>query len=172
MRRAVFLDRDGTIIEDRGYIRDPDDVVALPGAVEALRDLQGKGWDLIVVSNQSGVGRGLIAPSEMDAVQARFLEVMRSAGVEITNSYLCVHDPAEDCGCRKPSPFHLEQAAREFGLDLAQSWMVGDRESDILCGKNAGCRTVWLKNPHFSVADGLADFAAEDWTAVRRVITA
>ena len=81
MKRALFLDRDGTIIEDRGYIRDPADVVLLPGAAEALRALEAAGWTLIVVSNQSGVGRGFVAPAEMDAVQVRFAEVMRAAGV-------------------------------------------------------------------------------------------
>src|SRR3569833_515964 len=139
-------------------MRDPDDVVLLPGAAEALRALEAAGWTLIVVSNQSGVGRGLIAPAEMDAVQARFTELMCAGGVRITASYLCSHHPDEDCGSRKPGALHLEQAAREYGIDLRQSWMVGDRESDILCGKNAGCRTIWLRNTGFPVNAGLADY--------------
>lgn len=170
MKPALFLDRDGTIIEDRGYMRDPALVRLLPGAARALRDCAREGWALVVVSNQSGVGRALITPEEMDAVQARFVEVMRDAGVEIAASYFCVHRPDENCLCRKPSAFLIEQAAREHGLDLSKSWMIGDRSSDIQCGKNAGCRTIWLANPLFSVVEGLADFVAQDWLQVCEIL--
>ena len=171
MKRALFLDRDGTVIEDRGYMRDPALVELLPGAADALRSLEAEGWALVVISNQSGVGRGLITPAEMDAVQARFLEVMRGAGVRITASYFCMHRPDENCRCRKPSLFHVEQAAREYGLDLPESWMIGDRHSDILCGKNAGCRTIWLSNPLFPVVPGVANFMARDWSEIRAILT-
>jgi D-glycero-D-manno-heptose 1,7-bisphosphate phosphatase len=170
MRRGLFLDRDGTVIEDRGYLHDPALVQLLPGAAEVLRAVEAEGWALIVVSNQSGVGRGLISPAEMEAVQARFLEVMSGAGVKITASYFCPHRPDEDCHCRKPSPFQVELAAREYGLDLTKSWMIGDRKSDILCGRNAGCSTIWLRNPMFPVADGLADFVAQDWDHARKIL--
>lgn len=172
MKRALFLDRDGTIIEDRGYMHDPALVQLIPGAADVLRSLEAAGWALVVVSNQSGVGRGLITPDEMDAVQARFVKVMRGAGVAITASYFCLHRPDEDCHCRKPSAFFLLEAAREYGLDLARSWMLGDRRSDILCGRNAGCKTIWLRNPLFPVVEGFADFVAEDWGAVREILAA
>ena len=170
MKRALFLDRDGTVIEDRGYMHDPDLVQLLPGAAEALREFGSGGWALVVVSNQSGVGRGLITPAEMDAVQARFLDMMRRERAEITASYFCVHEPEANCLCRKPSAFHVQQAAREYGLDLSKSWMIGDRRSDILCGKNAGCRTIWLSNPLFPVAEGVADFVARDWSEARAIV--
>lgn len=170
MRRALFLDRDGTLIEDRGYMRDPNDVKLLPGAAEALSELQ-RDWALIVISNQSGVGRGMIAPGEMHAVQARFLDEMRGAGVSITASYLCSHHPNDNCECRKPGVLHLRQAAREHGIDLAQSWMVGDRESDILCGKNAGCRTIWLRNSEFTVQAGLADYEADGLISIPAILS-
>ena len=170
MKRALFLDRDGTIIEDRGYMHDPDLVQLLPGAAEALREFGSEGWALVVVSNQSGVGRGLITPAEMDAVHARFLDMMQREQAPINASYLCVHAPDETCHCRKPSAFHLEQAAREHGLDLSKSWMIGDRGSDILCGKNAGCRTIWLSNSLFPVPEGVADFVAQDWGEVRAIV--
>ena len=170
MKRALFLDRDGTIIEDRGYMRDPALVELLPGAADALRAIAHEGWELVVVSNQSGVGRGLITLAEMEAVQARFLETMRGAGVEIAASYVCVHRPDENCHCRKPSAFHVELAARDLGLDLKTSWMIGDRRSDILCGKNAGCKTIWLNNPLFPVVEVLADFVAQDWGQARRIL--
>jgi histidinol-phosphate phosphatase family protein len=172
MRRALFLDRDGTIIEDRGYMRDPDLVELLPGAARALQALARQGWALVVVSNQSGVGRGLISSDEMTAVHSRFLEIMRQASVGFTASYFCVHLPDEACPCRKPSVFHLKQAALEHELDLSKSWMIGDRPSDILCGRNAGCRTIWLLNPLFPVAEGLADFVARDWDEIRRILAA
>lgn len=171
MKRALFLDRDGTIIEDRGYMRDPADVALFPGAAETLRALEGAGWILIVVSNQSGVGRGMISPAEMATVQSRFEDLMRSAGVNITASYLCAHHPDENCGCRKPGAFHLEQAARQHGIDLRQSWMVGDRESDILCGKNAGCRTIWLRNAEFPVDTGLADYEADGLISIPAILS-
>lgn len=170
MKRALFLDRDGTIIEDRGYMRDPALVQLLPGAVETLRLMERDGWALIVVSNQSGVGRGLISPSEMQAVQNRFLEVIQQAGVNITASYFCVHRPEDNCQCRKPSIFQVEQASREHGLDLRASWMIGDRRSDILCGKNAGCRTIWLSNPLYPVVPGLPHFVAENWAEVQAIL--
>lgn len=153
-------------------MRDPAQVELVPGAAEALRELAADGWVLVVISNQSGVGRGLIGVAEMDAVQDRFLAVMHDAGVEIAASYLCTHHPDENCACRKPSTMFLEEAERTHELDLAQSWMIGDRESDILCGKTAGCRTIWLENAEFPVASGLADFVARDWDAARAIIIA
>ena len=142
MKRAVFLDRDGVLIEDRGYMRDPDEVHLITGAAEALRRLAAEGWLLVVISNQSGVGRGLISAAEMEAVQARFLELFRAEGVEITATYICPHAPDAGCECRKPSPYLLRKSAEEHGIDLAASWMIGDKGSDIDAGAAAGCRTV------------------------------
>jgi histidinol-phosphate phosphatase family protein len=144
MNRAVFLDRDGVIVEDRGYMRDPADIALLPGTAAALRGLQREGWKLIVISNQSGVGRGLITVAEMGAVQARVVEVLRAEGVELTGAYFCPHHPDENCECRKPSPYLILKAAREHDVDLTRSWMIGDRESDLEAGRAAGCGHVLL----------------------------
>ena len=162
MNRALFLDRDGVVIEDRGHMRSPEDVVLLPGAAEALRRFADEGWKLIVISNQSGVGRGLITPAEMEAVQARFLDLLRSEGVEVAGSYICPHAPPAHCECRKPSPFLLKQAAAEHDVDLRQSWMIGDRESDLLAGRRAGCRTIWLRNKRFPETT-LATRSVDHW---------
>src|SRR5438874_1506049 len=124
MKRALFLDRDGTVTEDRGYMHDPALVQLLPGAAGVLRALSEEGWALVVISNQSGVGRGLISKDEMQAVHARFLWFMREAGVVITASYFCIHRPDENCHCRKPAPFQLQLAAKEHELDLSRSWMI------------------------------------------------
>ena len=168
MNPALFLDRDGTVIEERGYLSDPAGVRLLPGAAEALAALASEGWKLIMVSNQSGVGRGLITPQQMEAVQKRFLELMESKGVPIEGSYVCTHTPDDRCECRKPSPFLLRQAAAEHGVDLSASWMIGDREGDILCGRNAGCSTIWLRNDLFSVDAGLPTAIAADWNEIYR----
>jgi D-glycero-D-manno-heptose 1,7-bisphosphate phosphatase len=168
LSRALFLDRDGTIIEDRGYMREPGDVHPLPGAGEALLSIASRGWKLIIISNQSGVGRGLISRGQMDAVQARFLKLMESSGVQITASYFCPHAPEEGCDCRKPSDYFLQLAAKEHQIDLKRSWMAGDREADILCGRNAGCSTIWLRNETFPVAADLPTFIASDWGEIRQ----
>ncbi len=168
MNRALFLDRDGTIIEDAGYMGDPAFVRLLPGAADALAALAGEGWKLIIVSNQSGVGRGLIDAQQMQDVHNRFLELMRSRGVPITDSFFCTHGPSEACECRKPSPFLLEQAAHAHSIDLSASWMIGDREADILCGRNAGCSTIWLRNDAFGLPQDLPTFIANDWNEIYR----
>jgi D-glycero-D-manno-heptose 1,7-bisphosphate phosphatase len=170
VNRGLFLDRDGTVIEELGYLSDPDQVRLLPGSVEALASLQAEGWKLVIVSNQSGVGRRLITADQMDAVQRRFLEIVRGHGIQITASYMCIHTPDEGCECRKPSPFLLHRAAKEYSIDLQSSWMIGDREGDILCGKNAGCSTIWLRNGLFSVADDLPTLAVDTWTEIYRKI--
>jgi histidinol-phosphate phosphatase family protein len=141
-RKAVFLDRDGTIIEDTGYISDPELVQFLPGAAEALQRLQSAGYLLVIVSNQSGIGRGWITEDQYRQVQHRLLEELQKQNVLITRSYYCPHAPETGCLCRKPGPGLLEQAARELQIDLSRSWMVGDRTSDIEAGHAAGCRTV------------------------------
>jgi histidinol-phosphate phosphatase family protein len=172
MHRALFLDRDGTVIEDREYPRDPALVGLLPGAADALGRLAREGWKLIVIGNQSGVGRGLITPEEMRAVEARFEAIMRASGAPIDAAYFCLHAPDEGCPCRKPSPLLVQQAAREHAIDLAESFMIGDREADIQCGRNAGCPTIWLRNEIFAVEEGLPDSVAGDWRAVYETVTA
>ncbi len=171
MNRGLFLDRDGTVIEECGYISDPALVRTLPGAAEALAALASEGWKLIVVSNQSGVGRGLIAPEQMDAVQRRFLDLMRSQGIPIADSYVCTHTPEDGCECRKPSPYSLMRAAADHELDLSASYMIGDREGDILCGRNAGCSTIWLRNAMFPVPEDLPTFIANAWSEIRLLLT-
>lgn len=171
LKRAVFLDRDGTIIRDKGYMKDPAAIELVPGAVDTLKALCREGWKLIIVSNQSGVGRGLITVEEMNAVQAKFIRVLRSHGIEITASYLCTHTPDDACDCRKPGFAFLEKAAKEHSVDIGQSWIVGDRESDILCGRNAECSTIWFRTPHHEVARELPDHVADSWAEVYEKIS-
>ena len=140
-RRALFLDRDGTLIVDTGYPRDPALVEPLPGAIDALRALQAS-WTLVIISNQSGIGRGLIAQHEADAVHARVVELFAAGGVTFAGSYFCPHVPDAGCRCRKPAPGLILDAAHDLGLDLAASVMIGDRASDLEAGRAAGCGRV------------------------------
>ena len=137
-KRALFLDRDGTLIVDVGYPRDPARVQLLPGAVDALRTLQQQ-WLLVIVTNQSGVGRGMISLDEATAVQSRTNELFAAHGVAFTGVEMCVHAPEAACACRKPAPGLLLAAAQRLGIDLTASAMVGDKVSDVEAGLAAGC---------------------------------
>jgi histidinol-phosphate phosphatase family protein len=143
-RAAVFLDRDGTLIEDTRYPNDPAQVRLIPGAVDALTRLRERDFALVVVSNQSGIGRGLIRPEEAEAVHDRFVQELASHGVALDGFRYCPHAPDEACECRKPSPAMLLDLATELDLDLAASFIVGDKHSDMEAGRRAGCATVFL----------------------------
>jgi D-glycero-D-manno-heptose 1,7-bisphosphate phosphatase len=138
---ALFLDRDGTLIVDTGYPRDPTLVEVLPGALEALRELQ-RDYKLVIISNQSGIGRGRITQAEADAVHARVLEVFAAGGVAFAASYYCPHAPDAHCRCRKPAPGLILDAVAELDLDLARSAMIGDKPSDLAAGRAAGVPTL------------------------------
>jgi histidinol-phosphate phosphatase family protein len=140
-RPALFLDRDGTLIVDVGYPRDPALVEPLPGAIDALRELQ-HSYALVIISNQSGIGRGLITEAEAAAVHARTVELFAAGGVTFAGAYYCPHSPDAACRCRKPAPGLLFDAARELDLDLARSIMIGDKPSDLEAGRAAGCGHV------------------------------
>ena len=143
-RAAVFLDRDGTLIEDTGYLSDPASVRILAGAVEALRLLQALGLPLVVVSNQSGLGRGLISAHQAATVHARFVELFERAGIVFDLVLYCPHHPDAGCDCRKPSPGLLLQAEDELALDLSRSFMIGDKLSDADSGRRAGVSSILL----------------------------
>lgn len=142
LRPAVFLDRDGTIIEDRNYLGDPAGVYLLPGAAEAIVALNQAGWPVIVVTNQSGIGRGYFSEADYRAVADRMIELLTAEGASVEATYFCPHAPGvlPDCLCRKPAAGLFEQAAKEKGLDLARSHYVGDRVRDLVAGIERGGR--------------------------------
>ena len=153
--RAVFLDKDGTLVEDVPYNVDPARIRLAPGAREGLTALADAGYRLFVVSNQSGVARGMFGEEALGPVWAKLAELLGGFGVKLDGAYYCPHYPggsvpefARDCDCRKPAPGMLLRAAREHGLDLAESWLVGDILHDVEAGRRAGCRTVLLDNGH------------------------
>jgi D-glycero-D-manno-heptose 1,7-bisphosphate phosphatase len=142
LRAAAFLDRDGTIIEEREYLADPEGVALLAGAAQALRSLQNAGYALVVVTNQSGIARGYYREEEYQRVQARLEELLAREGVALDGSYYCPHHPdfTGRCDCRKPGTALYRRAARELGLHLAGSIYVGDRLSDVLPALELGGR--------------------------------
>jgi len=140
MSRAVFLDRDGTLIEDKDYLSDPDQVMIFPGAAEALKRLQDAGFKLFIVSNQSGIGRGYYTMEDMHRVNARLLEELDRHGVHIEKNYFAPEAPEQPSRGRKPSPQFLFDARDEFGIDLSESYMIGDKLTDLECGWNAGVK--------------------------------
>ena len=154
-RAAVFLDKDGTLVEDVPYNVDPALIRLGPGAVEGLRLLHAAGFPLIVISNQSGVARGYFAEAALGAVEARLRELLAAVGVPLAGFYYCPHHPdgsvaayAVACECRKPRPGMIVRAAREHAVDLARSWFVGDILHDVEAAHRAGCRAVLLDNGH------------------------
>jgi len=138
--KAAFVDRDGTIFEDKGYPRDPNTVELIPGSAEALRLLRKKGYLLFVVSNQSGVGRGIIQDHEFKAVHARCCELLQSEGVEIEEFGYCFHLPEDDCQCRKPNPGLITRVCRGEKIELSKCFTVGDRRCDLFLAKGIGAK--------------------------------
>ena len=138
LRRAVFLDRDGVINRDTGYVRRVEDFEFIGGVVQALQEIQRRGYLLFVVTNQSGIGRGYYTLEDYQRVNAWMLAQLASNAVTIRGVYVCPHAPDAGCACRKPAPGLLLQAQREHGLDLPNSWLVGDKPSDIEAAQRAG----------------------------------
>ncbi|MFL5813827.1 MAG: UDP-glucose 4-epimerase GalE [Bdellovibrionia bacterium] len=180
LRPAIFLDRDGTINEDPGYLSDPSMVKLLPGVGEALARLKKAGFLLIVVSNQSGVGRGLIQLEKLPLIHQRMDELLSAHGVKIDHYEFCIHHPDDECECRKPKPKLLLDSGARWGVDLSRSYMVGDRDSDVNAGKAAGCAgSVFLrtntadKSFHLNEADFSANTLSEaaDWILSQRKVT-
>ena len=136
MVRAVFLDRDGTINKDPGYFHEPDKFLFERNAVEGLKRLSSMGYLLIVVQNQSGIGRGMFTEKDTRAVNSRISSELSALGVKIEGFYYCPHTPEEKCSCRKPLPGLILKAAEDFGVELDGSWMAGDKSTDVNAAEN------------------------------------
>jgi D-glycero-D-manno-heptose 1,7-bisphosphate phosphatase len=167
--RAVFLDRDGTVIHDADYCSDPKQVHVFEGAPEALRRLKRKGYKLIIITNQSGIGRGFFTLEQYRAVET---EVLRQLGPGLIDaSYFCPDTPEQPSKCRKPAPGMILEAARDHHVDLARSFFVGDKEIDAECGRNAGVRTIRVRTGFDKMTDGSsANWVAEDLPAAANLI--
>jgi D-glycero-D-manno-heptose 1,7-bisphosphate phosphatase len=143
---VVILDRDGTIVIDRGYLADSDRLEFMPGAPEALRSLCECGYRLVVITNQSGVGRGLFTIDHVEAINARLHSMVEKAGAKLTKIYFCPHKPEAHCACRKPNLALMEQAAIELQFEPRNAVVVGDKESDVEFGLRAGARTILVSS--------------------------
>jgi D-glycero-D-manno-heptose 1,7-bisphosphate phosphatase len=142
--RVVILDRDGTLVIDRGYLDDPAGLEFEPGAAEALRRLYSHRYRLVVISNQSGVGRGYFALDTLEAMNARLAVMVREAGARLEGIYTCPHAPRENCDCRKPAVGLMTRAAADLGFNPASAIVIGDKETDVEFGRNAGAMTVLI----------------------------
>jgi D-glycero-D-manno-heptose 1,7-bisphosphate phosphatase len=183
IRRAIFLDKDGTLIEDVPYNVDPGRIRLAEGAAEGLPLLHEAGFRLVVISNQSGVARGLFAEEALEGVRGRLRQLLSDLGVPLDGFYYCPHHPegnvpryAVTCKCRKPEPGMILAAAREHGISPEHSWFIGDILDDVEAGRRAGCRTAlidngneteWRRSPLRT-----PDLVAADLSEAARLITA
>lgn len=165
MYQACFLDRDGVLIEEEDYLCDPAKVRFCPGAVEAIRFAHDAGWKVILISNQAGLAKGRFQMADLKAVHTRLEELLAAEGVALDGYYYCPHhakgtvpEYTQECPCRKPSPGMLLKAAQEHDLDLARSFMVGDRRTDLEAGVNAGCAAVALVRTGYGAAQEVPVF--------------
>jgi D-glycero-D-manno-heptose 1,7-bisphosphate phosphatase len=166
VKPAVFLDRDGVVNEDTGYVARPEQFVLRTGVTEVLAEIQRLGYLLIVVTNQSGIARGYYSENDYARVTQHMQSQLASSGVLLAGVYHCPHAAEEGCECRKPAAGLIARAAREHGIDLARSWLVGDKSSDIEAARRAGIRrTLRIASPYAAepehaeplfVADSLA----------------
>jgi D-glycero-D-manno-heptose 1,7-bisphosphate phosphatase len=176
-RRAVLLDKDGTLVHDVPYNVDPRRMTLTPGAGPALQSLAARGYALAVVTNQPGIALGRFDAAALQVVRARLQELLAPFRVRLDGFFFCPHAPAAGgCACRKPAPGLLRQAAAALDIDLAASWMVGDILHDIEAGRRAGCRTVLIdcgNETEWQLAPArMPHFAAADLAAAARTILA
>ena len=163
-RRFVVLDRDGTLIEEREYLSDPDRVRLLAGVAPALRELRQMGYGLVVITNQSGIGRGFFDRAQLQRVHQRLGELLQAEGVYLDALYVCPHAPEDGCACRKPKLGLLQKAAEDLGFDMASSIVIGDKTSDIEMGGMAGAVTFLVRTGYGAQVAGevTADYVVDD----------
>lgn len=174
-RRFVLLDRDGTINEEVGYVLHPDELRLLPGVGAALRGLRDLGLGLVVVTNQTPVGRGAISPEDLHAIHRRLRALLAEDGASLDGFEVCPHRRDEGCDCRKPATGLVERAAATYGFDPTESWIVGDHLGDMGLGRAVGARTILVRTGHGEVelaagAGALADHVVADLPAAAAVI--
>ena len=171
-RRFVILDRDGTIIEERGYLSDPEQVTLIPGAGPALRELRRLGYGLVVITNQSGIGRGLFDRGQLQRVHKRLEELLQAEGIHLDGLYVCPHTPDDNCDCRKPKLGLLQKAAEDLGFDRASSIVLGDKASDIEMGRMAGALTFLVRTGYGAQFETkvAADYVVDDLAAAAQAL--
>jgi len=169
--KVVILDRDGTVVVDRQYLSDPAGLEFLPGASEGLQQLYECGYRLVVITNQSGVGRGLFSLLRLQEIHDRFREMVGAVGVRLEEIYFCPHLPEDDCACRKPRLGLLMRAASELHFNPADAFVIGDKVSDVEFGRRAGATTILIASESSNThGEAAPDFIASDLAVAARTI--
>jgi D-glycero-D-manno-heptose 1,7-bisphosphate phosphatase len=161
-KKVVILDRDGTIVIDRHYLSDPAGLEFLPGAADGLKSLHESGHRLVVITNQSGIGRGLFTLERLQAMNARLREMVLESGARLDGIYFCPHRPEDNCDCRKPGTRLLFDAASELGFDPADAVVIGDKDSDTEFGQRAGTLTMLVSRGESKNVPRAADYVVRD----------
>jgi D-glycero-D-manno-heptose 1,7-bisphosphate phosphatase len=168
---VVILDRDGTVVVDRHFLSNPADLEFLPGAAAGLRSLCVQGHRLVVITNQSGVGRGLFSLPQLHDIHDRFRDMVGAAGARLERIYFCPHTPDDDCACRKPRLGLLVRAASDLHFDPTRAVVIGDKASDIEFGRRAGATTILISPQRdIVIGESAPDFVAADLTIAARFI--
>jgi len=167
---VVILDRDGTVVIDKHYLGDPQGLEFMPGAVAGLRKLHALGCKLIIVTNQSGVGRGILTLEQVERVNAGLAMMMDTIGAPLTATYFCPHAPDANCVCRKPSPGLLLQAAADHGYDPATCVVIGDKSSDVAMGRRVGAFTMLVETEHADANTAHPDAVVNDLNEAASII--
>lgn len=168
--KALLLDRDGTIIKDKHYLNDPAEIEYLPGTFEALKLISESGYLIIIVTNQSGIPRGLISEPQLRSIHEKIQSDFKQKKLHITEFYHAPHLPNSDHPWRKPNPGMLLQAAKDHNLDLSRCWMIGDKDVDVMAGRNAGASTILYGCPVTQYQQINSTHQASHWDEVSRLI--
>jgi len=176
--KCVFLDRDGVLIEDVGYLKNIEDIIIMPNSIEALRILKNKGFLLIIVTNQAGIAKGFFNMDDLTAVHARLLEIYKDAGILIDDLYFCPHHDKGTvepynicCSCRKPKTGMVLKGVEKFNIDTGMSFMVGDKDSDIMLAKNSGLKSFYIRNSMYEHDKNIVpDFYVDDLKKAAEII--
>jgi D-glycero-D-manno-heptose 1,7-bisphosphate phosphatase len=153
MNKAVFLDRDGTIIEDVGYLNNPQHIKFIDGSIDAIKKLNESGYKVVVITNQAGIARGLITEDMLQTIDKTLHKWILSGGAHLDSIYYCPHHPEhgvhpykQDCTCRKPHPGLIKKAEKDLDIDLSQSFMIGDKATDVEAGQRAGTKAIFVRS--------------------------
>jgi D-glycero-D-manno-heptose 1,7-bisphosphate phosphatase len=166
-KRFVLIDRDGTLVLEKQYLSNPDQLELIPGAARALYQLQNAGWGICLVTNQSGIGRGYFDASHLDRVHQRLAEMLARLDVKLDGIYVCPHGPNDECNCRKPLPGMILQAIAAHGFNPRQAWVIGDKEVDVDLARAVGAKSVLVRTGYGKQyeLDTKADLVADDLAA-------
>lgn len=162
MNKAILLDRDGTINVDYGYVSDPNKFELLPNTIAGLIKLQSLGYRLIIVSNQSGIGRGYYSLSDYEAVTKKMISELSLQNIEIAECFYCPHSPESNCDCRKPRTKMVDEAIQKWDIDTSKSFFIGDKESDVKVGIKTNLKTILVYNKTLNIPNFNQSYTVKD----------